>query len=180
MLSCFHVFLLLQNLLAACRDCVKDLIRFRAERLSMEALSLPPTHFQVLNLLTFLILISFIVSILPTIDRFTGSPPNESSLIFAVLTNVYILFYFFAKDLNDPFDGVYQIRRSSSACNFLEAKWLIANHPLLQGEVDFEQVEEGPDGIRVCSPGLGEMIFEKDDLQVDKVPEPNSASSQSN
>jgi hypothetical protein len=148
----------------------------RAERLSTEALSLPPTHFQVLNLLTFLILLSFVVSILPTIDRFTGSPPNESSIIFAVLTNVYILFYFFARDLNNPFDGVYQIRRSSSACNFLEAKWLIANHPLLQGQVDFEAVEEGQDGIRVCSPGLGEMIFEKDDLIVDSAPESDGAS----
>ncbi|CAB9530470.1 AarF domain containing kinase [Seminavis robusta] len=162
------------NLLANSRDTAKDLIRMRAERLSMEALSLPPTHFQVLNLLTFLIVLSYIVSILPKVDQITGSPPMEASILFAILTNIYVLFYSFARDLNNPFDGVYQIRRSSSACNFLEAKWLIANHPLLAGEVDFEEVEEGPDGVTVCSPGLGEMIFEKDDLVVDTPPDTES------
>lgn len=139
----------------------------RAERLSVEALSLPPTHFQILNLLTLLILLSFTVSILPTIDRISGAPPTESSLLFAILTNIYVLFYFFAQDLNDPFDGVYQIRRSSSASKLLETKWLIANHPLLQGEVDFEDVEEDPEGTCVWSPGLGEMCFYADELFVD-------------
>lgn len=100
-------------------------------------------------------------------DRITGAPPNESSILFAVLTNVYILFYFFAADINNPFDGVYQIRRSSSACNLLEAKWLIANHPLVEGEVDFEPLEEGPDGVAVDSPGIGELYFQNDDFFVD-------------
>jgi len=59
------------------------------------------------------------------------------------------------------------VRRSSSACNLLEAKWLIANHPLLQGEVDFETVDEGSTDISICSPGLGEFVFENDDLFVD-------------
>lgn len=154
------------------RDTIKDLLQMRAERLSIEALSLPPTHFSVLNSLTLLILLSFTVSTLPVVDHVTGLPPNEGSILFAILSNVYVLFYFFAKDLNDPFDGVYQIRRSSSACHLLEAKWLIVNHPLLQGgEVDFEEVTEGPDGISVYSPGLGEMIFEND-LFVDGKTEP--------
>ena len=139
----------------------------------MEALSLPPTHFAVLNSLTLLILLSYTVSTLPVVDRLTGLPPNEGSILFGILTNIYVLFYFFARDLNDPFGGVYQIRRSSSACSLLEAKWLIANHPLLQGEVDFEEVEEGPDGISVCSPGLGEMIFENDDLFIDGKVDPD-------
>ena len=132
----------------------------------MEALSLPPTHFQVLNLLTLLILLSFIVSILPTVDRYTGAPPNESSILFAILSNVYVLFYYFAQDLNNPFEGVYQIRRSSSAVNLLELKWLIANHPLTQGEVDFEEVtdDEASNGVAINSPGLGEMIFEMGDF----------------
>lgn len=157
-------------LIGSTRDIIKDLIRLRSERLSMEALSLPPTHFVVLNSLTLLILLSFTVSTLPAVDPVTGLPPNEGSIIFAILTNVYTLFYLFAKDLNNPFDGVYQIRRSCTACNLLEAKWLFANHPLLRGEVDFEEVEEGPDGsVIVCSPGLGEIIFEKDDLLVDGI-----------
>ena len=147
---------------------MKDLIRLRAERLSLEALSLPPTHFLVLNLLTLLILLSFIISTLPTVDRATGMPPNEGSLLFAVLTNVYVLFYSFARDLNSPFEGVYQIRRSSSACHLLEAKWLIANHPLLRGEVDFETVDEGPEGVSICTPGLGEFYFENDDIFIDE------------
>ena len=72
----------------------------------MEALSLPPTHFVVLNSLTLLILLSYTVSTLPVVDRATGLPPNEGSILFAILTNVYVLFYSFAKDLNNPFDGV--------------------------------------------------------------------------
>jgi hypothetical protein len=110
---------------------------------------------------------SYVVSILPTVNRITGEPPTESSILFAVLTNIYVLFYYFAADINNPFEGVYQIRRSSSACNLLEAKWLLANNPLVQGEVDFEQLEEGPDGVAICSPGIGELYFQNDDFFVD-------------
>jgi hypothetical protein len=76
------------------------------------------------------------------------------------------LFYNFIADLNNPFQGVYQVRRSSTASHLLEAKWLIANHPLLRGEVDFEEVEEEPSGnvVLVRSPGLGDLKFEKEDI----------------
>lgn len=154
----------LGNLLGDCRDSIKNLIRMRAERLSVEVLSLPPTHFQVLNLLTLLILLSFVVSILPTIELEGGQPPNESRIIFAILTNVYVLFDDFARDLNNPFDGVYQIQRCGSAVHLLEAKWLISNHPLTRGKVDFEEleiVEEGDKSVvTINSPGLGEMVIE--------------------
>ena len=57
------------------------------------------------------------------------------------------------------------MRRSSTASHLLEAKWLIANHPLLRGEVDFEEVEEEPAGnVLIRSPGLGDLKFEKDDI----------------
>src|SRR5210317_1963422 len=35
----------------------------------------------------------------------------------------------FMKDMNDPFDGVYQIKRSSAASFLLQIKWLIASQP---------------------------------------------------
>ena len=37
------------NLIAFCRDTMKDLTRHRANRVSDEALALPPTHFFILN-----------------------------------------------------------------------------------------------------------------------------------
>mmetsp|Transcript_35309 Transcript_35309/g.64730 ORF Transcript_35309/g.64730 Transcript_35309/m.64730 type:complete len:231 (-) Transcript_35309:159-851(-) len=38
-------------------------------------------------------------------------------------------FYNFCRDMNDPFDGVYQIKRSSAAAYLMQIKWLIANQP---------------------------------------------------
>jgi hypothetical protein len=78
------------------RDTLRDLMRIRANRLSDEALALPPTHFLVLNLLTSLILIGYTISTLPTTDRL-GAPSQESSLIFGILATTYVLFYNFAR-----------------------------------------------------------------------------------
>lgn len=151
-------------LIGSCRDVLKDLMKIRASRLNYEALALPPTHFFVLTVLTVLILIGFSISILPTVDE-RGAPSNESSILFGVLCTVYVLFYNFSNDLNNPFQGVYQIRRSSAASHLLEAKWLIANHPLLQGEVDFEEMEEEGNGdVLIRTPGIGDMLFEKSDI----------------
>jgi hypothetical protein len=155
------------NLLASSREILRDLNKFRANRLSDEALALPPTHFLILNILTILILASYTISILPTVDVHTGRPSPESSLLFGVLSTVYVLFYNFASDLNNPFRGVYQIRRSCAASHLLEAKWLIANHPLLRGEVDFEEVMEEQAGVLIRSPGLGDLWFERDEIYVD-------------
>jgi hypothetical protein len=158
------------NRLASCRDILRDLNRFRANRLSDEALALPPTHFLILNSLTLLILLGYTISILPTVDYHTGQPSFESSVLFGVLSTVYVLFYNFASDLNNPFRGVYQIRRSCAASHLLEAKWLIANHPLLRGEVDFEEVMEEPAGVLIRSPGIGDLWFERDEIYVDSEP----------
>ncbi len=118
---------------------------------------------MILNALTTLILLGYVVSILPTVTD--GQPSTESCFLFGFLCTVYVLFYNFIADLNNPFQGVYQVRRSSTASHLLEAKWLIANHPLLRGEVDFEQVQEEPAGnVLVRSPGLGDLKFEKDDI----------------
>jgi hypothetical protein len=149
------------------RDNIRDLMRIRSNRLSDEALSLPPTHFLVLNLLTTLILLSYSISTLPTADRL-GAPSNESSLLFGILAATYILFFNFAQDLNEPFSGVYQVRRSTAATHFLEAKWLLVNHPNTVGEIDFERIDESDsDSVLIRTPGIGEFWFEKDDLFVD-------------
>ena len=153
---------------AYCRDILKDLVKTRANRLSDEALALPPTHFLILNILTILILVGYAVSILPTLNRI-GEPSNESSILFASLVSIYVLFFNFANDVNNPFEGVYQIRRSVAASNMLEAKWLIANHPLLRNEVDFEDADDQESGqVLIRSPGLGDLQFEKDDIFLDK------------
>lgn len=152
--------------MASCRDLVNNLVKIRAKRLSDEALALPPTHFFVLTTLTILILLGYCVATLPTVGT-DGAPSFESSVLFGVLFTVYVFFYNFTNDLNNPFQGVYQIRRSSAATHLLEIKWLLANHRVVGGEVDFEEVEEGSDGdVMIRSPGLGDLFFEKEDIYI--------------
>ena len=159
------------GLVATCRDALRDVIKIRASRLSDESLALPPTHFLILNLLTLLILLGYTISILPTVDR-SGNVSNESSILFGLLTTIYYVFYNFANDLNAPFDGVYQVRRSCAASHLLGLKWLLVNHPVVGGEVDFEELDEEESGILVRSPGLGDMWFERGEIFVDsKIPE---------
>lgn len=64
-----------------------------------------------------------------TITDADGNPPLESRMVFAGLSAVYVLFFNFCNDMNDPFDGVYQIKRSSAASYLLQIKWLIASQP---------------------------------------------------
>jgi hypothetical protein len=153
------------SLIGSSRDIIKDLYKVRSNRLSDEAVALPPTHFLILLSLTLLILLGYIVSIIPTLDA-SGNPSIESCLLFAILSTIYIIFYNFASDLNNPFDGVYQVRRSCVASHLLQLKWLIANHPILRGEVDFEEANEEADGVHIYSPGLGDLWFEPECLFV--------------
>jgi hypothetical protein len=148
---------------AQCRDLLKDLYRTRAIRLSDESLALPPTHFFILNLSTMLMLLGFTVTILPTIDPATGTPSHEGRLLFALLSTIYLLFYNFANDLNEPFQGVYQIRRSTAAGHLLQMRWFLVNHPVLAGQVDFNEPEIDPNatGYRVATPHLGDFWFEE-------------------
>lgn len=81
-----------------------------------------------LTLLTALSLIGFTAATL-TITDDDGNVPLESRMVFAGLSAVYVLFFNFCKDMNDPFDGVYQIKRSSAASYLLQIKWLIVNQP---------------------------------------------------
>ena len=132
--------------------------------MSGEALALPPTHFLILGLLTALISLGYCISALPVVNKL-GVVSNESSLLFALLFIIYLIFYDFAFDLNEPFDGVYQVRRSAAASHLLETKWLLVNHPLLRGKIDFDQVPDDDtdesDLVVVRSPGIGDMVFER-------------------
>jgi len=116
-----------EALIDGLRGEIPVLMEARARRLSDEASALPPTHFLVLILLTSLSLIGFTaatVSIQPE-----GDPPLEARTVFAGLFAIYVLFFNFCNDINDPFDGVYQIKRSSAASYLLQIKWLVANQP---------------------------------------------------
>lgn len=125
------------NLASDCRDIVRELTKTRSVRLAEEARALPPTHFLILNVLTSFILLAYSINTLPVFDRVGGEPPSESTLIFGLLTSVYVLFYNFADDLNNPFEGVYQIRRSTTATHLLQIKWFLVNHPLLCDQINF-------------------------------------------
>ena len=90
-------------------------------------------------------------------------PSSESSILFAVLCSVYVLFYNIdniAVDLNSPLQGVYQIRRSSIASHLLQIKLLICRHPLTRGEVEFDDViEDMEEEVTIATPGLGDKVY---------------------
>lgn len=108
-------------------------------------------------------------NVLPTVDLATGKPSNESALLFGILTTVYVIFYNFAQDLNNPFSGLYQIRRSSVAAHLLQAKWLLVNNPYTRGKIQFDEPEAGTDDVLIRTPGIGEMLFPRDEIYPDMV-----------
>jgi len=145
-----------QPVLSTCRELIQELRTTRASRLSDESLALPPTHFFILQALTFLLLLGYLVSVLPAVDEL-GYTPNESTILFGTLTTVYLLFFCIARDLNDLYYGVFQVRRGSSACHLLEIKKMVADHPWLSFEVSFEKVNRE---IKCFYPGLAEVWFD--------------------
>lgn len=147
-----------QPVLSLCRDTIKDLRKIRASRLSDESLFLPGTHYFILKALTFLLLLGYFISVLPSVDEL-GYVPFESTLLFGTLCTVYLLFYAFAIDLNDLYNGVFQIRRGSSASHLLEIKKIVADHPWLRFEVSFEHVNRE---ILCFYPGLADVWFDNE------------------
>jgi Protein of unknown function (DUF4239) len=135
------VFFSQQPVLSACRDALKDLRTERALRLSSEAMALPPTHFLILSALTFLLLLGFVISVMPAIEVLKYVP-IESSVLFGIFSSLHFFFYEVADDLNDPYTGVFQVRRGSSACHLLEIRQLVLEHPVLQNEVSFESLNK--------------------------------------
>ena len=108
------------------RGDIEKIMEVRALRLSDEASSLPPTHFFLLTSLSTVSSIAFITASLAVIDDL-NDPPVEARLLFAGLMALYVLFFNFCKDLNGPFQGVYQIKRSNAVSQLLQTKWLIVS-----------------------------------------------------
>jgi hypothetical protein len=125
-------------LLGDIHSAVVELYRVRSKRMSYEALALAPTHFDVMTFLSGLLLTGYTLGTVATAQ--TGVPSETARILFAALFVCYTIFYEMAFDLNRPFDGIYQIRRSGSAMHLLFIKQLVANHPLLAGQVDFEEI----------------------------------------
>ncbi|CAJ1946568.1 unnamed protein product [Cylindrotheca closterium] len=125
------------NLIGTCSDVVSNMVVVRSERLSNESTFLPPAHFIVARVLAALIIIGYTVATVTFVDA-DGYPPVASSAFFAVLSTVYLFFSTIISDLNNPFNGVYQIRRSGIAANLLAIKWIIQKDPTLACEVNFE------------------------------------------
>lgn len=105
-----------------------------------------------------------IQNVLPTVDLVTGKPSNESAMLFGLLTTVYVIFYNFAQDLNNPFSGLYQIRRSSVAAHLLQTKWLLVNNSFTRGKIRFDEPEAGTDDVLIRTPGIGDMLFPRDEI----------------
>ena len=114
---------------------VERLISTRAARLSSEALDLPPTHYSILSILGAWLLVGFALT---GAAQGVEPPPIESSILFGILTSTFVLSLNFALDLNRPFEGVYQIRRSASSSSLLAARMLLSEH-LPEGGLPFEQ-----------------------------------------
>lgn len=127
-----------ESLIDWTRDIFKDLFKIRAQRLGGESSSLPPTHFALMSILTGVLLLAFALSTIPTLSN-EGIAPNETRFMFSTFTTVYVIFYTFAIDLNNPFKGVYQIRRSSPAAQLLQTKMLLMNNPVFKGKISFDK-----------------------------------------
>ena len=67
--------------------------------------------------------------------------------------------------MNDPFDGVYQIKRSSAASYLLQIKWIVANQPY-GPDIKFDTRGLAPvfDGNEVYSVGQDSMLVDTESL----------------
>ena len=149
-------------ILANVHSAVAELFTLRSKRMNLEALALAPTHFDVMTFLCGILMTGFALGTVATAQT-NGQPNQLSSLLFASLVVVYTIFYEMSFDLNRPFDGVYQLRRSGAAMYFLQVKHIVCNHPMLAGHVDFEEIVEDEDA-NVPPDCDGECEQRKEDL----------------
>eukprot|EP00562_Extubocellulus_spinifer_P034565 CAMPEP_0178698966 /NCGR_PEP_ID=MMETSP0699-20121125/10817_1 /TAXON_ID=265572 /ORGANISM="Extubocellulus spinifer, Strain CCMP396" /LENGTH=527 /DNA_ID=CAMNT_0020345059 /DNA_START=2279 /DNA_END=3859 /DNA_ORIENTATION=+ len=128
-------------LLAEVRKGIENLYTMRTQRMSDEAMGLPPTHFDVMTFLCGLLLTGFVLGTVAS-EQYVCTVSRVS---FSALVASYVIFYEMMFDLNRPFDGVYQVRRCTAAMYMLQIKQVISNHPLVKGQVLFESVESDED-----------------------------------
>lgn len=127
---------------------VGKLFQLRTDRLTVESLALAPTHFDVMTFLSGMLLVGFALGTVATAPE-TGVPSEIARVLFAGLVVCYTIFYEMAFDLNRPFDGIYQLRRSGAAMHLLQIKQIVTTHPVLKGRVDFDVIEDDDDDDRV-------------------------------
>ena len=127
-----------ESTLGNIRADLTHIMEVRALRLSDEASSLPPTHFLLLTSLSAVSSIAYVTASLAVIEDL-NDPPQEARLLFAGLAALYVLFFNFCKDLNGPFQGVYQIKRSNAVSHLLQTKWLIVNQ--LGDSINFREFD---------------------------------------
>lgn len=76
------------------------------------------------------------------------------------------------------------MRRSCTASHLLELKWLIANHPVLKGRINFEEGQapdvQDEDVVMMRSPGLGNLLFDRGDIFPENNQENISAAMENN
>ena len=113
--------------------------------MSDEALALAPTHFDVMTFISGLLLTGFALGTVATAQTDGMLPSGISRILFSALVVSYVIFYEMSYDLNRPFDGIYQIRRSGAAMHFLQVKHAVSNHPVLRGRIVFEHVADEED-----------------------------------
>lgn len=128
---------------------VAQLFRLRSDRLTAESFGLAPTHFDVMTFLSGLLLIGFALGTVATAAE-GGIPSETARVLFATLVVCYTIFYEMAWDLNRPFDGIYQLRRSGAAMHLLQIKQIITTHPVTKNRVDFEEVVDEAKFIDDC------------------------------
>lgn len=124
---------------------VGKLFQLRTDRLTVEALALAPTHFEVMTFLSGMLLAGFALGTVATASV-AGVPSETARVLFAGLVVCYTIFYEMAFDLNRPFDGIYQLRRSGAAMHLLQIKQIVTTHPVVKGKVDFEAIEDEEEG----------------------------------
>jgi len=130
------------TLVGVIRGCVKELFELRSKRMTDEALALAPTHFDILTFLSGLVLVGIALGTVATAQT-NGVPTELSRVLFSALVVCYTTTYEMSYDLNRPFDGIYQIRRSGAAMHFLQIKQIVANHPILREKITFEPKHDG-------------------------------------
>ena len=118
-------------------------IHQRAARIGQESVVLPVIHFYILTALSAYQLMGFVsisVTAQKTVDTFNYV---GSQTFFSILLLVYVLSISFALDLNKPFMGVYQIRRSAISAYLLQIKELMYynNLKILEDDDSTKEVE---------------------------------------
>ena len=144
------------QLLGAIRTTVDNLFSVRSRRMNYESLALNPTHFEVMTFLAGMLMVGYALATVATAPP-GGVPVELARILFAALISVLTIFYEMAFDLNRPYDGVYQLRRQGTAMYFLQVKHLVANHLLVAGLVDFDEIVDDSDEMdRNCDRGCEE------------------------